>query len=154
MTSSVADRITHRLPRPISCNCCGSPRVHLQKRALMGMRVTHAWDLVWHCLDCLALVGCHEGTDIPLGLMADTQTREARFQAHKTFDRLWRGGGMSRRDAYIWMSQKLMIPLEAAHIGMLSLDQCEQLVKCVQEHKHTQQHRNHWSQKDRKRRRK
>lgn len=153
MTQSVADRVQHRLPRPICCDECGGPRVHLQKRSLMRMRVTKKWDLIWHCLDCLALVGCHEGTDIPLGRMANVQTRDARFQAHKAFDRLWRGGGLSRRDAYAWMAQTLMIPPEQAHIGMLSERQCEALMDAVKQFEHNRRHARHWKQRTRKRRR-
>lgn len=154
MTVSVADRVAHRLPRPIKCDSCGSPRVHLQKRSLMRMRVVKKWDLIWHCLDCLSLVGCHEGTDIPLGLMADAPTRDARFQAHKVFDRLWRGGGLSRAEAYGWMAETLMIPPEQAHIGMLSMRQCEALVAAVRDFEHNRRHSRHWKQKARKRRRK
>lgn len=154
MTLSVADRVKHRMPRPIICDCCGSPRVRLQKRSLMRMRVPKAWDLIWHCLDCLALVGCHEGTDIPLGRMADGPTREARFNAHKVFDRLWKGRGpMSRAEAYAWMATTLMVPPEEAHIGMLSLEQCEKLQTAVLAHKHSTKHQRHWKQKTRKKRR-
>lgn len=154
MTSSVADRVAHRLPRPIKCDSCGSPRVHLQKRSFIGLRITKNWDLIWHCLDCLALVGCHEGTDIPLGLMADAPTRGARFEAHGVFDRLWRGGGLSRAEAYAWMARTLMIPPEQAHIGMLSQRQCEALVAAVKDYQHTRRHSKHWKQNTRKRRRK
>lgn len=154
MTLSVADRVAHRLPRPICCDNCGSPRVHLQKRGFMGMRITKKWDLIWHCLDCLALVGCHEGTDIPLGLMADTPTRDARYQAHKAFDRLWRGGGLSRAEAYAWMARTLMVTPEQAHIGMLSTRQCEALIDAVAKFQHSRKHSGHWKQRERKRRRK
>lgn len=154
MSVSVADRVAHKLPRPIKCDSCGSPRVHLQKRGFMGLRVIKQWDLVWHCLDCDALVGCHEGTDIPFGLMADAMTRDARYQAHLAFDRLWRGGGLRRAEAYAWMARVLMIEPERAHIGMLSERQCEALIAAVKEYQHTKKHAGHWKQKTRKRRRK
>lgn len=156
MTASVADRVKHRLPRPIKCDCCGSPRVNLQKRGYMGLRVTKEWDLIWHCLDCHALVGCHEGTDIPLGLMADAMTRDARVQAHGVFDNLWRGRHrkMTRGEAYAWMARTLMIPPEAAHIGMLDERQCERLIQAVKDYKHTTKNASHWQQRTRKRRRK
>lgn len=118
------------------------------------MRVPKAWDLVWHCLDCEALVGCHKGTDIPLGLMADTPTRRARYLAHRSFDKLWKGkGGMNRPAAYAWMATVLGIPAADAHIGMLSVDQCERLASAVAAYKHEQQHAGHWKQKKRKKRR-
>lgn len=154
MSSPVADRVTHKLPRPIHCNVCGGPRVHLQKRSLMRMKAPQEWDLVWHCLDCLALVGCHKGTDIPLGLMADSQTREARFLAHQEFDRLWRRGRMTRTEAYAWMAKTLNMSLDAAHIGMLDEKQCLALIAAVKDYQHTKRHERHWKQKNRKRRRK
>lgn len=154
MTVSVVDRVTHRLPRPICCDNCGGPRVHLQKRSLMRMRTPKAWDLVWHCLDCLALVGCHEGTDIPLGLMADVMTRDARYNAHRVFDRLWRGGGFTRAEAYAWMARTLMIDPAEAHIGMLSERQCEALMEAVRALPPPRQRANrHWKHKTRKKRR-
>lgn len=154
--ASVADRVQHRLPRPVRCDNCGSPRVHLQSRRLLGMRETGKWHLIWHCLDCLALVGCHEGTDIPLGLMADVATRAARFQAHGAFDRLWRGRNarMTRQQAYVWMAQVLMIPEDRAHIALLSERQCETLILAVLKKKHDSNQRRHWTQDKRKSRRK
>ena len=155
MFVSVADRVKHRLPRPIKCDDCGSPSVALQKRGYMGLRVFNNWDLIWHCGDCGAFVGCHEGTDIPLGLMADAMTRDARFQAHKAFDHLWRGRGrrMTRPEAYAWMASTLGIAPELAHIGMLSERQCEALIAAVLNYQHTMQHAKHWKQKTRKKRR-
>lgn len=153
MTVSVADRVRHRLPRPISCDACGGPRVHLQKRSLMRMRVNKKWDLVWHCLDCLALVGCHEGTDIPLGMMADVQCREARFLAHRAFDRMWKGGGLTRARAYVWLAETLMLPAEEAHIGMLTEKQCETLIAAVKEYEQRKRNSRHWKHRKRKKRR-
>lgn len=156
MTLSVADRVQHRLPRPIKCDDCGSPRVALQKRGFMGMRTPKPWDLIWHCGDCGALVGCHEGTDIPLGLMADAMTRGARAEAHSAFDNLWRGRHkrMTRGEAYAWMARTLMIPPEVAHIGMLNERQCEALIEAVKNYRHVTKHATHWQQRTRKRRRK
>lgn len=154
MTLSVADRVAHRLPRPIKCDDCGSPRVNLQKRGFMGLRVFKKWDLIWHCLDCDALVGCHEGTDIPLGLMADAPTRDARWQAHTVFDRLWRKNIMTRPEAYAWMARALHLSPEQAHIGMLSMRQCEDLMVAVAAFEHDRKHARHWTQDKRKRRRK
>lgn len=156
MTLSVAGRVTNRLPRPIRCDACGSPRVHLQKRSLMKMRAPRTWDLIWHCLECEALVGCHEGTDIPLGLMADAETRGMRFLAHEHFDRLWRGRSapMSRAEAYAWMARTLAVSADAAHIGMLDRAQCEQLIAAVGSWRHQSAHSRHWKQKTRKKRRK
>lgn len=155
MTLSVADRVKHRLPRPIKCDDCGSPRVALQKRSYMKLRTYRAWDLIWHCEDCRANVGCHEGTDIPFGLMADAQTRDARWQCHREFDALWKGRTkvMCRDDAYAWMAVALSIPIERAHIGMLNERQCEAIMEGIKKFRHDVANGRHWKQKTRKRRR-
>lgn len=129
MTSSVADRIAHRMPRPILCDSCNGPNVHLQKREFMGMRTYGKWDLIWHCGDCNAMVGCHEGTAIPFGRMADNETRAARYLAHQDFDALWRKKLMTRKEAYHWLARLLCLPLEDAHIGMLDKEQCAFVVE-------------------------
>jgi hypothetical protein len=97
----------------------------------MGMETHNKWPNVWHCDDCGAMVGCHAGTNIPFGLMADGPTRGARWRAHRAFDPLWKLRIMDRKDAYIWLAKVLSIPLEQAHISMLSLDQCEALITAV-----------------------
>lgn len=154
MSLSVTDKVTHRLPRPVKCDNCGGPRVHLQKRKFMGLRTYGAkWDLIWHCADCNALVGCHDGTDIPLGSMADTFTRAARSEAHGAFDALWKGGGWTRAEAYGWMEKMLGLPPERAHIGMLNMRQCEALIEAVANLAKLKQDKRHWQQNKRKRRR-
>lgn len=155
MFSSVADRIEHRMPRPVRCDACGSPRVHLQSRKLLGLRTSGKWHLIWHCLDCLALVGCHEGTDIPLGLMADVATRDARFRAHNALDPLWRGRSrrMTRDEAYRWMANVLDIDYDRAHISMLTEAQCEIVIAEVKREQRIPTKR-HWTQNKRKRRNK
>lgn len=157
MSVSVADRVKHRLPRPVKCDHCGSPSVKLQKRSFMGLRHYDKWDLIWHCDDCGALVGCHEGTDIPLGLMADSFTRAARHEAHRAFDPLWLGkrAKLSRAKAYSWMADTLGIPPEQAHIGMLNMRQCEALIEAVRSYNPERKRPFvHWKQKERKKRRK
>ena len=155
--SSVADRVQHRLPRPIKCDNCGSPRIALQKRSFIGMRTYGKWDLVWHCGDCFALVGCHEGTDIPMGLMADALTRDARHKAHKVFDELWRGRRRlfpDRASAYVWFARVMDLAPEAAHISMLDERQCEKRVALVEAQRDNKKKTRHWSQDKRKRRNK
>jgi hypothetical protein len=161
MSVSVADRVLHRMPRPVRCDACGSPKIELQSKKLMGLTSKGRWDLIWHCGECGAFVGCHQGTDIPLGLMADRDTRHARYMAHETLDPLWRGrrAVATRPDVYAWIAAYLGIAPEVAHISMLNEDQCNKLVAGVSHF--TDMHRaisgrtsQHWQQKTRKKRRK
>lgn len=97
----------------------------------MGMQTHDKWPNVWYCSDCGAMVGCHAGTDIPFGLMADRETRDARWRAHRAFDPLWKLRVMSREEAYKWLAKVLAVPVAEAHISMLSSDQCEALITAV-----------------------
>lgn len=77
--------------------------------------------------NCDVLVGCHPGTSEPLGIPADTETRQARIRAHDVFDRLWKGKAafMSRVEAYRWLAGALRCDSVDAHIGCLSESECE-----------------------------
>jgi hypothetical protein len=127
----------------------------------MQMRIKGPWDLIWHCGDCLAYVGCHRGTDIPLGLMANRDTRHGRYMAHQVLDPLWRGKRAiaDRAEVYAWIAAYLSIAPEVAHISMLNEEQCNRLIAGVE---HFKDHRKavsgrgdalHWKQRTRKKRR-
>lgn len=49
------------------------------------------------------------------------------------FDRLWKGGKMSRKSAYAWLAIKLGMPKNKCHIGMFDVDLCERVVQTVKE---------------------
>lgn len=85
----------------------------------------------WSKTKCGGSVGCHKGTDIPLGFPAAKEVREFRVAAHNEFDRLWKNGLMSRSQAYQWMREKMELPAEEAHIGMFDAEKCERLIKLV-----------------------
>lgn len=67
-----------------------------------------------------------------MGWPADAATRRARSEAHETFDRLWKLGGMSRTDAYAWMRARMSLDEKDAHIGMFDRDRCRELVRLVE----------------------
>lgn len=96
----------------------------------------------WHC-DCGAYVGCHkaeshgDGT-VPLGRLADAPLRAAKGKAHVVFDKLWRKGSMNRTEAYKWLSGAMNLSAEEAHIGLMTIEQCqrvEQLAARYRPHK-------------------
>lgn len=95
----------------------------------------HRPDL-WHkhfykCPQCGAYVGCHPGSTRALGRMANAELRTAKSNAHAFFDRLWKNGSMSRRQAYAWLSKAMGIPETETHIGMFDVDQCRRVVELV-----------------------
>ena len=91
----------------------------------------------WVCQGCDAWVGCHEGTETPLGRLANAELRKAKGNAHAAFDRLWKA--KMRRDkckkheargaAYRWLSQQLGTSPEETHIGMFDVALCKRVVE-------------------------
>lgn len=79
----------------------------------------------YSCKYCDAYVGCHKGTDKPLGRLANKELRKAKKAAHRAFDPLWRFGDMKRREAYKWLAETLNIDVSDCHIGMFDIEACE-----------------------------
>lgn len=77
--------------------------------------------------DCKGTHGAHPDGR-PLGKPANAETKKARMAAHKTFDRLWTSGRMSRTKAYRWLKYSTRLP---NHIGEMDKNQCEELMKKV-----------------------
>lgn len=92
---------------------------------------------VWVCTPCGAWVGCHPGTENPLGGLANAQLRAAKICAHAAFDPLWqakmRRDGCSktraRRAGYKWLAGQLGIDVKVCHIGFMDLDECQRVVE-------------------------
>lgn len=120
----MSDLSAHTIaPEDLRCPRCGAgaelvPSAEIYGRSYGGPR--------WRCADgCDAHVGCHPGTDEPLGTLADAEMREARGGVHAMLDRLWRTG--RERDAiYAALAQHMGILPEKCHIGMFDVEQCQQ----------------------------
>lgn len=77
--------------------------------------------------ECDSYVGTHyDGR--PLGRLANKSLRSAKRLAHNTFDQLWKGGFMTRKQAYKKLSNHLNIQPEYTHIGMFKKETCEKVV--------------------------
>lgn len=67
----------------------------------------------------------------PLGTPASKDTKRARVALHDEFGRLWKGGSMSRREAYAWLRGVTLLSSDDAHIGKFDKDQCEWVITLV-----------------------
>lgn len=68
----------------------------------------------------------------PKGKPGTAETKKARIEAHKVFDRIWKEGRVSNRgQAYTWMRKALNLRSQEAHIGEFSIAQCEKLIRFV-----------------------
>ena len=89
-------------------------------------------DKVWVCENypkCNAYVGCHPGTEIPLGRLANEKLRNLKIEAHKQFDPIWKSGLMTRKQAYEWLADMLGILERDCHIGMFSPEMCNRVIR-------------------------
>jgi len=85
--------------------------------------LAHKW--FYRCLVCQAHIGCHPGTQKPLGILANARLRKLKMAAHAVFDPIWQSGEMARPSAYKWLAEKMGIDRKDAHIGMFSEERCQ-----------------------------
>lgn len=87
---------------------------------------------LWVCIACGARVGCHPGSKVPLGTLANAELRSARMEAHNAFDPRWRGAAnrfRARTDAYAWLASQMGLKIEDCHIALFDLQQCRRVVE-------------------------
>ena len=84
---------------------------------------------IYQCQNCNARVGCHKGTDRPLGNVANEVLRLKRMEVHRVFDALWKSGRMTRSGAYRWLAGELHLRPDRAHIGGFEMDQCQKVIE-------------------------
>ena len=92
--------------------------------------------MLWACR-CGAYVGCHPGTILPLGRLADAELREAKKRAHAVFDPIWqreieRNGAKprsARAFTYGWLARELGISTDQCHIGWFDNAQCQRVIE-------------------------
>ena len=83
----------------------------------------------WLCERCDSYVGCHPGTTVSLGRLADPQTRRLKQAAHLAFDPLWQHGGMTRSRAYAWLAKQLGLKPSQCHMGEMSDEDLRRVVE-------------------------
>lgn len=115
-----------------SCAECGGVA-----RVVSGARIyPHRRDLFdksfWLCA-CGAYVGCHPGTQKPLGAPSGAQLRRAKIAAHAAFDPLWKSGEMIRAEAYAWLARGMGLRGTETHIGYFTVEQCRTVVRLCSE---------------------
>ena len=65
--------------------------------------------------ECDAYVRVHEGTNIPVGTLANYKLRALRNEAHKLLDKIQRKGIMTKQECYQWIANIIMAPLSQDH---------------------------------------
>lgn len=122
------EKVKNPLPVPTVCPHCGGPVVLGGHADVYGGRVYGNWPYVYMCQDkkCDSYVGLHPFTNIPLGTLANKETRNARKRCKPIFENLWRfkNSPFERGEAYAWLADSLGIEVEQCHFGWFDIETC------------------------------
>ncbi|GAA0353567.1 DUF3268 family zinc-finger domain-containing protein [Morganella psychrotolerans] len=131
-------RVKDPVPAPTSCHYCSGNVAVASNDCIYG-REYGVWPWVYLCGSCGAYVGLHPFTAIPLGSLADYETREARKHSKRYFSNLLTVRNLKRSDGYKIMADEMGIDRSKCHFGMFDIemcnraaDACERLLKVQQ----------------------
>ena len=116
---------------PTICRYCGGVIRLVPARMIYGLstdRLGLSGENIYLCQNCNARVGCHKGTNRPLGNVANEVLRLKRRETHQVFDAFWQGNGMSRTKANKWLAAQMQLSEKDTHIGGFEMDQCQQVI--------------------------
>ena len=114
--------------KKVLCDYCGKPAELVSSKFIYGKDYGHKCYL---CRCCNAYVGCHKGTNIPLGRLANAELRYWKKAAHAEFDPLWKYGPFKGKEAYAWLGARMNLPIEKTHIGMFDVEQCKKAIRVI-----------------------
>lgn len=115
------------------CDYCKEESVLVGGDVIYPHRPDLAEKKFWSCGPCGAYVGCHPGTEEPLGRLANAELRKAKMAAHAAFDPLWKESGMKRGEAYAWLREVMGLTRDECHIGMFDETTCARVVTLCEE---------------------
>jgi hypothetical protein len=109
------------------CPYCGGHPKLADSQEIYGK----SYGPMWICRPCGAYVGCHKGTNKPLGTLANAETRELRKRVHAMFDPLWKSRRIHRTNAYGALAEEMRIERRHCHIGMFTSEQCRAAIEAI-----------------------
>lgn len=125
-----------------SCPYCGQKSKLLTRKELLGDTSDYAKDKKYFVCNHYPVCNTYikaiskKGKWVPAGTMADIALREKRNETHKTFDKIWKSGLMSRVDAYKWLGDIFgYVQItnsrvsKHAHISNLNKRQCDIVIE-------------------------
>lgn len=134
VSASAVKRVKDPLPAPTKCNCCGHNDILLLNNAhIYYGRSIGDFPWIYICSACGSYVGLHPNTDIPLGTLADEQTRKARVYVKDFFHRWMKVHGLRRSEAYKALSVRTGIRKAECHFGMFNIDRCNRVLEEINE---------------------
>jgi hypothetical protein len=126
----------------VQCGYCGEEAKLVRGQTIYPYRPDLYFKNFYLCDPCEAWVGCHPGTDRPLGRLANTELRKSKRSVHFLLDDIWRGQvekgvprGKARSRAYKKLANLMNIPEEQCHVGMFDIDHCNRAIEILKEWK-------------------
>lgn len=130
---------------PPTCSTCQKLSRLTNGREIYPSRPDLHANRIYVCDSCGAYVGCHGGTDRPLGTLAGPQLRDARIKLHERMvDPLWETADRcgvyqpeseaarlkirraARVRVYLYLADKMGLTREETHVSMFDLEQCRE----------------------------
>jgi hypothetical protein len=115
----------------IRCPYCREPAERVLGLAIYPHRPDLAGRVFFRCRPCQAYVGTHRATGLPLGTLANLETRRARRDCHAVFDPMWKLGYVSRGHAYRLLAERLGMTSAQCHISHWQADECRRALPVI-----------------------
>lgn len=128
-SKKATERVKYKIEAPSACPFCDS-NVEIKHHSDVYGKTFGDWPWLYKCTNaqCNSYVGMHPFTNIPLGTLADSLTRDARKKSKTLFQSLWMGKKtISRNEAYEWLASELGIPKSECHFGWFDVERCKQV---------------------------
>lgn len=116
-------------PIPETCSYCNSKVIYTSNKEIYGKKFGNG--KCYKCTECDAYVGVHDGTNIPLGRIANKELRTLKKKAHALFDPIWKNGEKKRGEAYGDLAKKLGIPKKECHFGWFDKEMLEKAIEVL-----------------------
>lgn len=104
-----------KYPIPTICPYCGKEVIFTSNAEIYGREYGNG--KCYKCVECDSYVGTHNGTKIPLGIIANKELRELKKKCHDLFDKTWDYKLHNRGQKYKELAEYLKIPVEECHFG-------------------------------------
>lgn len=115
-------RVLDAVAPPTACPYCNGCVEIVNNSEIYGKEYGD-WPFAYMCFTCDAYVSIHNGTDVPMGSLANATLRNWRKKAKHPFTALSKKVG--RNAAYATLADRMSIPKAECHFGMFSKEQCE-----------------------------
>jgi hypothetical protein len=145
------------------CPYCGTHSELVNGTHIYPHRADLAHMAFYACDHCSAWVGCHAGSGLPLGRLANAELRALKRRVHKLLDPLWinywqaypetfdRTNKMRRAHrarCYLWLAQQLQIRDTECHVGMFDEERCRLAIGIITNRKPTPLQIRQWYKSD------